>query len=127
MSVDVASLSQKNCCRTLFHDKDTQTPTKEVAGRQRTPSAEEAYASSTDPSFPLSDHEIVKKSSTDPAILIGHTVFVKGYGIGIVHSIQKRKFQSTLFQIEFRDGSKEYLSLKRGARKGDIQFTVLYQ
>lgn len=75
--------------------------------------------------FLLYENEIMKSSVHDPKVLIGWRIFVKGRGNGIVLSTKKVKFSSTKFQVQFENGTIEYLSLKRSAIKGKVPFTLI--
>eukprot|EP01038_Epipyxis_sp_PR26KG_P014114 gene14114-18938_t len=68
---------------------------------------------------------IIRKSVLDPRVLIGWRVLVKGYGIGLILSIQRFNFSSTKFVIQFENGTTLALPLKRSQTKGKIPFSVV--
>ena len=75
--------------------------------------------------FLLYENEIMKSSVHDPKVLIGWRIFVKGRGNGVVLSTKKAKFSSTKFQVQFDNGTIEYLSLKRSHHKGKVPFSLI--
>lgn len=68
---------------------------------------------------------IVLQSNSDPGVLIGWRVFVRGYGTGKILSMKRKKFTTTKFIIQFESGKVEALTLRRSKLKGDLPFTLL--
>jgi len=68
---------------------------------------------------------IMKRSLTNPAVLIGWRVLVPGYGTGVVLSLKKKKFKSTKFVVQFENNQTLPLKLQRSKDKGNVPFQLL--
>jgi len=67
---------------------------------------------------------ILKRSLDNPAILIGWRILVPGYGTGVILSLQKKKFKSTKFVVQFESVTLP-LKLQRSKDKGKVPFQLL--
>jgi hypothetical protein len=68
---------------------------------------------------------VIRKSVTDPSVLVGWRVHAKDYGSGVVLATKKKRFSATKFTIQFENGAIRNLALKRSEKKGEVPFTLL--
>ena len=59
-----------------------------------------------------------------PAVLVGWQISVAAQ-VGIVLSAEKNVFRSTVYRVQFSDGSTRTLALKRSSKKGKVPFELI--
>jgi hypothetical protein len=69
--------------------------------------------------------EVMRRSVSDPRVLVGWQVALQNGQIGMIVGTVKRKFSTTRFHVEMADGSVVNLPLQRGRKKGSVPFTLL--
>ena len=98
---------------TILSGDDGSTILSEAAYKNRRPGANLQ-----------SKKTVMDESVKYPAVLIGWQISVAGE-VGTVLSAEKNIFRSTVYRIQFADGSTRTLALKRSKKKGKIEFELI--
>jgi hypothetical protein len=68
---------------------------------------------------------LIRESASNPRLLVGWQINVKGRGVGVILDMKKSLGRSTKFFVQFGNGSLKLLSLKRGSMKGNVPFYLI--
>lgn len=77
------------------------------------------------PSPPAPFQSVLLESVTNPQVLVGWRINVRGHGTGIVLSMRRKRFQTTRFVVQFETGQIAKLALQRNKKKGTVPFSLI--
>jgi len=67
---------------------------------------------------------VLKRSVSNPRVLLGWEIFVDGLGVGYISGLRTSHFFSTRFRLQLFNGSSKWVKLRRGQRSGQT-FSLL--